>query len=113
MMRMAVWGFIWLLSVQFAQSNAVFLRESREFFAWRLSVFRDPDAACLKFEQDDAAYVCRRQLWHRSHSRWVEGCPEKSQDESFPRYWRLVLTCQFPFLFFHSRQLQWEHLLLE
>lgn len=111
MLRIAAWGAVWLLSLQFVHNNELFLRAGREFFAWRQQVFHDPGTACLNFEQGDT--VCQRQLWHRSQSHWVEGCPERKQDEPFPRYWRLVLTCSFPFLFFRSPQLQWEHLLWE
>ncbi len=114
--RVGAWGIVWFLSLQFAAENEVLLQRSQAFFAWRRQVWMDPQEACLKIEQGifDDEQTCHREIWHRSGSHWLQGCPRLEGDgERFPRYWRLVLTCHFPFLFFSSRKIQWEHLLLE
>lgn len=117
MIRLLLWSLVWIMSLQFVHSNEVVLQASREFFARRRDIFRDPLVECLKFKQmeslGDNKQVCQSHLSHRVASKWVRGCPEKGFGEPFPRYWHFKLTCQFPFLFFRSRQLQWGHLLLE
>lgn len=113
MLRCMVWGLILLWSWQFSGANQIFLEAGQEFFAWRGAFLKNPAKACSYFEQEEPQQ-CRRNIWHRSSGTWLKGCPEEAQaEEAFPRYWRLVLTCRFPFLFLGVRQLQWEHLLLE
>lgn len=114
--RAGAWIVVWILSFQFVRENEVILEMSQALFAWRRLVWMDPAEACLRIEQEPAVNerMCHREIWHRSDSDWAQGCPRSgSEVESLPRYWRLVLTCHFPLLFFSQRKIQWVHLLLE